>query len=306
MFSRILTKATAGFAGLVLSATVFASPLSEYNLILLEDYNFQGGDVEGRTFIGGDLNAAGMGADFASRVPTLNIVDSVNVVGDVTAANINVQHGNFVHGGNLNANVNLNGAGSVIHNPSLSISSIADELFAQSLTYSGLAANGTFNNVPNNSSFDYLGTDPLAVFSVDAADVFAQNNSLRLNSGNAETVIINVAGTDITVNGGVNLVDGFRQNDISFGNIIWNFFEAETINFGNLAMAGSVLAPFADITGGAVFEGSVAAESYTGGREFHRFLFNTPNVSVPEPGPLSLLMLGIGFIALSRARAKQA
>lgn len=66
MFSRILTKATAGFVGLVLSATVFASPLSEYNLILLEDYNFQGGDVEGRTFIGGDLNAAGMGADFAS------------------------------------------------------------------------------------------------------------------------------------------------------------------------------------------------------------------------------------------------
>ncbi|MFD2094426.1 choice-of-anchor A family protein [Corallincola platygyrae] len=274
-----------------------AMPLSDYNLILLENYNFQGGDVEGKTFIGGDLNAGGYAADFGSRAPSGE--DSLSVVGDINASNLNIQNGNLVYGSALNVgNVNMNGGGTIRHDPTLSITGVVNELIDTSFSYSNMSANGFYDAF--SSTLTYTGNDAVAVFDVAATEVFAQNTSLRLDSGNADTVIINLSGVDITAAGGVNLVDGFHHQDIGAENILWNFYEAEAIDFNNLAMFGSVLATFADITGGAVFDGAVAARSYTGGREFHNFLFNPPTVDVNEPVTLGLFGLGLLVMGLRR------
>jgi len=287
-----------------LSLQAAALPLSEYNLILIEDYNFSGGDVEGKSFIGGNLNAQGRAVDLAIKEPTLTLSDTVKVVGDINAVNLNVQHGNVVYGGSANVdNINFNGAGQAIHDTSLSIDTMAAELIEASQNYASMAVNGIFSSV--TSSLDYNENGSLAVFDVSAADIFAQNTSLRLNSNAAETVIINVSGTDISVAGGVNLVDGFRHDNIGASNILWNFYEATTIDFNNLAMFGSVLAPTANITGGAVFDGAVAANSYTGAREFHRFLFEPPVTDVPEPSTFLLLLSGLGLLATRRAVIRQ-
>ncbi|WP_075188345.1 choice-of-anchor A family protein [Teredinibacter haidensis] len=301
MYQKAL-KVLIATAAVAISLNATALPLSEYNLILAEDYNFSGGDVEGKTFIGGNLNASGRAVDLATKEPTLTLSDTVKVVGDINANNINIQHGNIIYAGsnNVTGSINFNGAGGLIHDSSLSIDAVMADLETASLQFSGLSANGAYTT--GTTSLDYLGSDAVAVFNVDATDIFAQNNSLRLNYNAAETVIINVSGSIIEAKGGVNLVDGFRSHELGARNILWNFFEADTIDFNNIAMFGSVLAAGADITGGAVFDGSVAANSYTGGREFHRFLFNPPAIDVPEPSSGILLMLGIGLLALGRQR----
>lgn len=284
-----------------MSLTAAAMPLEEYNLVLAQDYNFSGGDVEGKTFIGGNLNAAGRAADFATKEPQLTVSDTLKVVGDITATNINMQHGNVVYGGNNNVgHINFNGPGELIHDNTLSIDAVFAELVDYSTFYASLSSNGSF--VAENSSLSYYDTAPLAVFNVSASDVFAQNTGLKLDYNAADTVVINVSGANISVAGGVNLLDGFRPNELGAQNILWNFYEAETIDFRDIAMFGSVLAPTADLIGGAVFDGSVGAKSYTGGREFHRFLFNPPSVDVTEPSSIALLMMGLGALIAVRKR----
>ena len=172
-------------------------------------------------------------------------------------------------------------------------------------TFTGMTANGLFNG----SHLSYSGADSVAVFDLNAVDVFAQNNSLSLDAGVADTVIINVAGTNVSIAGGVNLTgNGFsihaNGSNLGASNILWNFHEAESINFNNLATVGSVLALDADIVGGAVFDGAVAAQSYDGGSEFHRFAFNwtPPQVEVPEAPTALLFSLGLCLILGSRKR----
>lgn len=299
---RKTIQAIAGVIITSFSLSAATMPLEEYNLILAQDYNFQGGDVEGKAFIGGSLKAPGQAADFGSREPQLTVSDTLQVVGNITAANINIQHGNVVYGGTANVgHFNLNGLGSVIQDSSLSIDAVFSELLDYSADYASLASNASYD-MPSKT-LNYYGSDALAVFDVNAGDVFAQNTGLKLNYNNAETVIINVSGVDISVAGGVNLLDGFRHEQLGAPNILWNFFEAESVDFRDINMFGAVLAPLADIRGGAVFDGSVGANSYTGGREFHRFLFNPPTTEVSEANSAALLLLGL--ITLVTARRKR-
>ncbi|BFT28949.1 hypothetical protein D210916BOD24_01250 [Alteromonas sp. D210916BOD_24] len=281
--------------------------LGTYNLILLEDYNFSGGDVQGRTFIGGNLNAQGRYAEFGSRLANTNTaIDAVTIVGDVNASGVRVlRDNNLVYGGALNAStVELNDGddGQLIHDPNVTIADIATELYTDTAYYASLSSNGAYSN----GVFNYTGIDEVAVFNVSAIDIFSQNSNLSLNWGAAETVIINVSANgfsnnDIVIGGGVNLNNGFTQQS-AFSNVLWNFYDAESINFNGVAMKGSVLAPFADTSGGASFDGTFAANSYTGAREFHDFVFNYERppsivaVSSPSTGVLLIGALGILFL----------
>ncbi len=286
--------------------------LGEYNLILLEDYNFSGGDVQGRTYIGGDLNAAGHAVEFGSRLPnTDTAIDAVTVAGDINANVVRVlRDNNLVYGGTLNAShVELNDGndGQAIYNAQVGVNTIASTIRADAAYYSSLTENGVFSN----GTFNYAGTDDVAVFNVSADQIFAQNSNLSLNWGEAETVIINVAAssvsssTDVVIGGGVNLNNGFTSNQ-AFSNVLWNFYDATSINFNSLAVKGSVLAPLASTSGGASFDGAFAAVSYSGAREFHNFVFEYERpqgsqlVQVPAP-PIALIGLSaLLFITLRR------
>lgn len=287
------------FLGGALAAANIASagPLDDYNLILTGDYNYQGGEVEGATLIGGNLNAAGHSPTFGTR-PFTNPV-GLQVVGDINATNMQINRGDLVYGGALNVtNVNMNGGGSVTFDDTFDMSAIISDLTAESDYYLGLTANGSLSG----GILSYGGSDSLAVFDLAATDVFAQNSTLKLQYGSADTVVINVSGQNINIGGGVNITDGFR--DLGAANIVWNFFEAETINFNGIGMYGAVLALDADTSGGSVFDGSFAAQSFTGAREFHQFGFNSPPIQVPAPAALWLVLSGLVALRLGRHRAK--
>ncbi len=317
---RLIAVVSLFVFGTAVNAT--SNTLGEYNLILIEDYNLQGGDVQGRAFIGGDLN--GGVAEFGSRLAnTDQAIDAVSIVGSVNAQRVRVLNDNNVvyaqtlsQGRTPESVFELNDGddGRAIFDPSLSISDIAAELYADSAYFESLNTSnqfdfGSFNS--NTGALSYSGNDSSVVFDLEASDIFSNNTNINanINFGALDAVIINVGGTDINVGGGVN-VNGFGNSlnqNLGTTNVIWNFYEATSINFNNIAVAGAVLAPYADVTGGAVFDGAFAALSYTGAREFHNFVFNfdTPVTDVSAPGATLIFMSALFYLVRVRKPYRQ-
>lgn len=311
-------KALAGAILLSLAGAVSATPLSDYNLILLGDLNANSIHVYDRAFIGGDIT--GGGSEFGSRMDRSTRENSLEVAGDIRSSGVTVQSGYMAVGGvNTAGNVNCNGNGlnQACVTTGTDLDTKADDLAARlyddSLWLSSLGSNGDlFLADHNRKSFTYTGSDSVAVFNLAGTDLFGQNSNWSLNAGSAQTVIINVSGSSVFNRGGVNFNAGFGAqaggNNIGASNILWNFYEATSIDFGSTRFNGSVLAPYADIRMTNDFDGSVAAKSYTGAGQVHNYLFNGAGLSrppvseVPEPPALLLMLMGLGLLGLVRLR----
>jgi choice-of-anchor A domain-containing protein len=297
------------------STAVFAGPLNDYNLILNGDFNVQGGSghIEGKSFIGGNvLN----GSVFSQYVGSNSTADTVKVVGNFNSNNaMHVEGGYLAYQGNFTGPTNIcNGTGlqgsgclKKITDGSLTAekTSIFNSLQAESNYYKGLATSANFvkSGDNNNSTFTYSGaaTD-LAIFNISAADL--TNPNWGINFGSAVNVLINVSGS--TFNAGTTKVNGFQSK---FNNVLWNFYDATSLNFGD-SWYGSVLALNADIYTGSNLNGAIAAKSYYGNGEIHQGHWNytpptPPKTNVPEPSSLLLSLFGLGLILLGRARRQK-
>lgn len=303
-YSKLM--AVAGVA--TISAMAAATPLNDYNLILFGDMNASGSvHVHGNSFIGGDLN--GSSPEFANHLSKSLTTDTVEVAGDLNASGwTKVNAGQLAYGGVNNlAGVNCNGnpyggSASCVHQVS-GLDDKAAELYstlqAESLYYQGLTATGSVDLVGDVFSYSGLATD-LAVFNIAGADLFGQNSNWKLNFGAAGKVVINVSGSVMGNPGSVNLTS---QGFGSYTNILWNFYEATSINFGN-NWKGSVLAINASVDTKNDFDGSLAAKTYVGSGQIHnvRWDYTPPTVEVPEPSLLVLMMAGFGLLGLGRLR----
>ncbi|NLE02785.1 MAG: choice-of-anchor A family protein, partial [Fibrobacter sp.] len=84
--------------------------------------------------------------------------------------------------------------------------------------------------------------------------------------------------------------------------ILFNLSDAQKLDFTYGTFFGTFLAMNAEVTGqsGDLF-GGLFAESYNGQNQFHINSFTT--TTVPEPGTLSLIVLGlVGFIPMLRRK----
>lgn len=143
----------------------------------------------------------------------------------------------------------------------------------------------------------------LAVFNLsdlDAANIFSKGE-FDFNLGSATTVIINAALVDIDIS--ANFLGGSAQKIA--GNVIWNFYNAETVDFGR-QFGGNVLAYKANLTNYADIEGSVFVNKLTQRGQIHQFAFlgDIPVAAVPEPSSYAMLLAGLalmGFVARRRS-----
>lgn len=243
--------------------------MNHYNVITIDDLSTTS-DIEGRTFVGGDLISQNS-ATFATRLRKLDPAEStLDIVGDIVAGNpLNLNAGSLHLGGERNGRIiNFNGGGQLVQDALLTKLDVAAMLNAASTDLAALTPNNNASipsGQPGPLRFtvaDKQSTDA-AIFHVDAADIFENRfvQQIELQPYRAETIVINVAGTKIDWRHG-NMIGNFVNKNWQ-GNLIWNFYEATSIDLDGKNFMGALLAPLADVTTTGPIDGSVAAHTLT-------------------------------------------
>lgn len=194
--------------------------------------------------------------------------------------------------------------GNAVTSGGQSFAQLQAELFSRSQFWGGLPARGVGTQFFGGGVLNLIGTDPtLNVFNVPAAQWSGTNLIRNIGAPAGSTVLINIIGPSVTINGGAMLLAGVDRE-----NVLLNFPQATAIASTDFDYEGSVLAPLASatfdggiLTGNGIFGGDV---TQGGGFEFHNFTFRgdlpdfPPNVvPVPDSQPFPpILGMPIGPI----------
>lgn len=320
-----------GIAGANAAALTGEQVLEQFNLVVFG--NMQGGhDVEGRALIGGNLT--GNSSTFFKNGNTAPASDykALSVGGNITGGPTNVNNGGSVAvGGNVTKNINMNGGGTAYVGGSVSggANINGNKVVGQPVTVPNfvnvmnqlsddlkvLTANATAQVSGSKATFDASGKGDTVVFNIaNGSAFFSSIGEIAFNLGAADTVIINVGGSSMTMN--ENWLGGVGTSVAD--NIIWNFYDATTLAFGT-EYFGTILATDAKVYQSNALNGSVVVKeiaqgsfggtSYRGG-EIHQYQFSgdipggqTSATNVPEP--MALGLLGLGLIGLMAAHRRK-
>lgn len=272
--------------------------LHQFNLVVFGDHTLRS-QVHGRAFVGGDVSGSGSMTTTNYLLPPSDYA-AVSIAGNA-GGNINTRNGATVEIGGDNS-ATINNAASVriggvntgtINNSvvqtqvsglNLSADPFRTTMTATSQSLSDLAATGSITTHGQGVRFDAMPTEGRVVYNIAASDLTGNELDVRLNG--ADTVVINVSGSNIT------LGHNFNTAEISGANILWNFFEATVLNLDN-RFVGSVLAPEAAFSNRNNVHGSVVVSSFDQHGQIHQQAWGgtlptpqTPPINTPTPIPL--------------------
>ena len=158
----------------------------------------------------------------------------------------------------------------------------------------------TASTVVSYGSISVTGTNStLDVFDINGSDL-ASANGLTITAPSGATVLLNINGTADTLSNFQITLDGTDDY-----HVLYNFYQATSLTDNNVSIEGSLLAPYAAISGsGDHINGTLIANSLTGGLEQHLYLFqgNLP-APVPEPATWAMFVIGMGLVAIARRRS---
>lgn len=280
-----------------------AGIFNEWNLIVLQNLDISQ-EVEGRSFIGGSLTtgSSNYGTSLTPASSWLG-VDVLSVAGNINGGNLQMNAGNLRLGGSRTGNVNFNGGGSQINDPSLpsQVGGFSSQMSSFSATLQALTSDSSLtlpSGQPGPARFNLNpGSDGIAVFNINGDNLFENGLVQQIElQGSASAIVINVSGTDINWAGG-NMVGSWLTASVR-ANTIWNFYQATNLVFDR-NFNGAVLAPNAHLRNTTAIDGSVFVKSMTANGEVH-----LPNYTgyIPTPGSIATLAIA-GLVATRRRRA---
>lgn len=272
--------------------TVFGSAAA-FNAIIFGDFTPGGGDTDGRLAVMGNLNAPAaysVGHVIAGHPIPLQIgagTDMLIVGGDFIDGTWGV-NGNIVFAGERTGPVRWMPNGNLLRRvrpirfdeqgnvPSSGqghgFEELRGRLQAKSTDLGLLPERGVLSlTLGENHEYHLHGNDPaLNVFHFPESEVHGR--SFHIQAPEGSVVLINLPGQEIRFTGGA-----MRFTGVDHERVLWNFPAATGLTLNQVAVMGSVLAPFAagDFSGGsingrAVLGGPVIS---TQGFEFHNFHF---------------------------------
>lgn len=266
----------------------------------------------GSTNITGNLDVGGNKTTLNN--PTINGTVRVNGQIDITGGGGSVgggvQYGSSYKGPSYINNSKVKNA-AVTPTPAASpVNFGAASSFFQSASQQWAALQNNGVNSLSWGNRTLTGTDSqLNVFNISASDL-SGIYSLAINVPSGSTVLINVAGTSVTVpnvgitlNGSSLVSEGSGAN---YGSVLWNFPQATNISMNSLG--GSMVAPLADVSfNSGQHNGVLVAMSSSGNGESHDYQFTgyLPSVggggAVPEP-QRAILVCPLAWLVARRRR----
>jgi choice-of-anchor A domain-containing protein len=301
---------------------------SAYNLVALGSSTYAGNitlgpDVGGRVAAAGTITSSPSGSTIGSSIVN-DTFGGLAAYGLVAAGGLTAGSTFFMNGGgnayapSSAATIDFNDGGSLITSAisPINFAALQSALDAESLTLAGLAVNGTVGApTPPGGNPSWLvlgGNAAVNVFNL-TANQFA-TATLDIEVPADATVIINVAGTNVTLGNAIYFGGVQNHGDSAADeNLMFNFSTATKVDV-SAGLDASVLAPLALLTSSGQIDGNfIAAQiDITGSGEAHNVEFTgnlvqsgspkdnpppPPATVVPEPG--TLLMMGTGALALA-------
>lgn len=294
----MVVMATALFSQHTLAETVDLGVASNYNVFVFDSYKSTGwSSIGGAVAVGGNAD-----------ISTSTISNSANnpyglVVGGNLTKSYGGVNGTTWVGGTVSKpqwdyynNYSSSAAPIDFAAAKTSFSSLSDKLASTASTGSVSYSYGSTGNLTGTgSSVEY--------FSVNGSDLTNISNwSFAHVLANA-TLIINVSGSNISLSGGWS---GFSNY-----NVLFNFYEATTLNFNNVGVYGSILAPYATVQGGGgQINGNVIVNAWNSNIQINANHYFTgaditiPVSAVPEPQSYMMLFAGLGLIGFMATRRR--
>lgn len=281
--------------------------MRSFNAIVLNDLDTQV-ETEGTVYVGGDyVGGATVNKNHDANVDLGNgISGSLIVGGNFTGqngnpGNINLQSGDAFFGGSINGNINNNGGGIISTGVTgIPVNDIKTMMIDFSAELAALAPTGGVANLSDNNNLGFVANpdaNNVAVFHIDDSALGNSGTYKGVTADPGVTTVINVSGKHVNVNMNMNLT----QNTV-----IYNFYEAETLNIG-ASFNASILAPLADLvlTGGGV-KGTLVANNLDQNSEIRAPLYvgTIPVTSVPLPAPILMLLTALGALGVASQRRR--
>lgn len=317
MLSR---RVVSGFAALALTAAVHAAPasaglLGESNVLTFGDFIASNSDVEGRIYAGGNVSLTGYSVGYTLSNPTSG--GPTLVVGQNLNFGYGTVHGNTVVGGTASITSSFywtetNLGYSITDNvgvAGLPVDFAAEyaRLSATSATLALLGNTGTISYIGNNYLLTGTGASDVEVFNINAANLSSANELKLEGIASDATVIVNVSGSGASWSGGMQ-----GQFEALRDNVIFNFYEADSLSLGSIGVQGSILAVNADITTSwGVIQGQVVAGSWNGPMQVNEHYFGgdvptfTPNPTTEVPAPAAAGVMIVGLFAFAGLRRRR-
>ena len=321
----------------------------DFNVLVFGDMDHHYSDIEGALAVGGNLTLSHYG--IARQLgDSANHKDTLIVGGDLNFSHGRIYHGNARSGGiAVIDNVGFydddpnHPNGDYIPGNPLNFGQMENEIKQKSLQWGALEENGELRQACFQSGCDLIleGNQPLNIFTLESS-LFDTLQGFYLDVPLDATILINVAGNLADISDFAffrkigtdferipdNLPEKSSRHDGSLTqDILFNFYEAETLKLHEIGMKGSILAPWADIAFyNGHLDGNLIGASLRGHPEsdkcadtsipdhlrfcagqtnwypFEPLTPSTPLTPIPEP-PL-LLLTGIFMIGLARRYSK--